>query len=189
MMINLDIRDEITPLVKRYLENNPRMLQSLAKSLGWFTQKEIKRLAVSKSITSQWHERVPYEIRKKLDKGAPVTWLGKLRRTFAYQFIPNSGGVNIGWASRSAAVIGRLQEEGASRTVTPALRGFFFSKGVPLSVNKGKIVLPARPIYEPVMKLIQPKIGPYVAYRVGKYIQNGGFVKNASKGRKYEVFR
>lgn len=189
MMISLDVRDEITPLVKRYLENNPRMLQSLAKSIGWFTQKEIKSLAVSKAITSQWRSRTPYEIRHKLDKGAPVSWLGKLRRTFAYQYMPGGGGVNIGWASRSAAVIGRLQEEGASRTVTPALRGFFASRDVPLSPSKEKIILPARPIYEPVMKLIQPKIGPYVAYRVGKYIQNGGFIKNVGKGRKYEVFR
>lgn len=189
MMLTVETRDEITPLIKRYLENNPQMVRSLAKSVGWYTQKEIKSLISKGELPSDWQQRTPYAIRRKLDNKAPKKWLGKLLRTIAYQYKGNSGEVDIGWASRSAAVIGRLQEEGAKRTVTPALRSFFASKGVPLSSGKKDIKLPARPIYELAMQRVQPKIGSFINERVTKYIQNGGFVKNAGKGRKYEVFR
>lgn len=189
MMLTVETKDEITPLIKRYLENNPTMVRSLAKSVGWFTQKEIKSLISKGELPGDWKERSPYEIRRKLDGKAPKKWLGKLLRTIAYQYKGNNGEVDIGWASRSAAVIGRLQEEGAQRSVTPALRSFFASKGVPLNPAKKDIKLPARPIYELAMQRIQPKIGPFINERVTKYIQNGGFVKNAGRGRKYEVFR
>lgn len=189
MMLTVETKDEITPLIKRYLENNPTMVSSLAKSVGWFTQKEIKSLISKGELPADWKERSPYAIRRKLDNKAPKKWLGKLLRTIAYQYKGNSGEVDIGWASRSAAVIGRLQEEGAKRSVTPALRSFFASKGVPLSSSKKDIKLPARPIYELAMQRVQPKIGSFINERVTKYIQNGGFVKNAGKGRKYEVFR
>lgn len=188
MMLTVETRDEITPLVKRYLENNPQMIRSLAKSVGWFTQKEIKSLISKGELPSDWKQRSPYEIRRKLDNKAPKKWLGKLQRTIAYQS-KSDGEVDIGWASRSAAVIGRLQEEGAERTVTPALRSFFASKGVPLGENKKDIKLPARPIYELAMQRVQPKIGMFINERVAKYIQNSGFVRNVGKGRKYEVFR
>lgn len=189
MMLTVETRDEITPLVKRYLENNPQMIRSLAKSVGWFTQKELKRLVSNGELPADWKERSPYEIRRALDNKAPKKWLGKLQRTFAYQYKPESGSVDIGWASRSAAVIGNLQEEGAARTVTPALRSFFASRGVPLNQNKQKIKLPSRPIYSAAMRVIQPKIGPFIDMRVKKYIENGGFVRNVGKGRKYEVFK
>lgn len=189
MMLTVETRDEITPLVKRYLENNPRMIRSLTKSVGWFTQREIKDLIAKGILSSEWKQRSPYEVRRKLDNKAPKKWLGKLQRTIAYQYKGSGSEVDIGWASRSAAVIGRLQEEGATRTVTPALRSFFASKGVPLNSHKKNIKLPARPIYDIAMQSIQPKIGPFINERVTKYIQNGGFVKNAGKGRKYEVFR
>ena len=189
MMLTVETRDEITPLVKRYLENNPQMVHSLAKSVGWYTQKEIKSLISKGELPNDWQQRTPYAIRRMLDNKAPKKWLGKLQRAIAYQSKGNGGEVDIGWASRSAAVIGRLQEEGAKRTVTPALRSFFASKGVPLSSSKKAIKLPARPIYELAMQRIEPKIGTFINERVTKYIQNGGFVRNAGKGRKYEVFR
>lgn len=189
MMLTVETRDEITPLIKRYLENNPQMVLSLAKSVGWYTQKEIKSLISKGELPNDWQQRSPYAIRRKLDSNAPKKWLGKLQRAIAYQAKGSGGEVDIGWASRSAAVIGRLQEQGASRTVTPALRSFFTSKGVPLSSGKKDIRLPARPIYEPAMQKVQPQIGTFINERVTRYIQNGGFVKNAGKGRKYEVFR
>ena len=43
-MITVDVKDEITPLLKKYLENNPRMIASLTKSLGWYVQGSIKKL-------------------------------------------------------------------------------------------------------------------------------------------------
>ena len=83
MMLTVETRDEITPLIKRYLENNPQMVRSLAKSVGWYTQKEIKSLISKGELPSDWQQRTPYAIRRKLDNKAPKRWLGKLLRTIA----------------------------------------------------------------------------------------------------------
>lgn len=41
-MITVDIRDEVTPLIKSYLANNPKMIASLTKSIGWYVQSNVK---------------------------------------------------------------------------------------------------------------------------------------------------
>lgn len=187
-MITVSIKDAITPLIQRYLENNPRMIRSLSKSIGWFVQKNVKTLSQSSAITSKWRRRTPLDIRRKLDAKAPKNWLGQLRRAIAYSYNNQHGAVEIGWSSATSAMEGRIQEFGATRNVTPRLREFFSSKGVPLGKHKKNIRVPARPLFEPSMEIIQPQIGDFVAYRVGNYMKNGGFTKNVGKGRKYEVF-
>lgn len=187
-MITVSIKDAITPLIQRYLENNPRMIRSLSKSIGWFVQKEVKTLSQSSTITSKWRKRVPLNIRRKLDAKAPKNWLGQLRRAIAYSYNNQRSAVEIGWSSATSAMEGRVQEFGATRVVTPRLRGFFSYRGVPLGEHKKTIRVPARPLFEPSMEIIQPKIGDFVAYRVGNYMKNGGFTKSVGKGRKYEVF-
>lgn len=187
-MITVSIKDAITPLVQRYLENNPRMIRSLSKSIGWFVQKNVKELSQSSAVTSKWRKRVPLDIRRKLDAKAPKNWLGQLRRAIAYSYNNQRSAVEIGWSSATSAMEGRVQEFGATRIVTSRLREFFSSRGVRLGERKKTIRVPARPLFEPSMEIIQPKIGDFVGYRVGKYMKNGGFTKNVGKGRKYEVF-
>ena len=69
-MITVDVKDEITPLLKKYLENNPRMIASLTKSLGWYVQGSIKKLGRER-LAEKWRERVPLEVRRNLDEQAP----------------------------------------------------------------------------------------------------------------------
>lgn len=185
-MITVDVRDDITPLIRSWLQQNPKFIRSLTKSLGWYVQREIKTLSRDSRITSHWPARTPLKIRRKLDTQAPRQWLGKLRNAIGYQYY--EGAVMIGWTSATAAAEGRIQEEGTRRTVTPFLRRYFGRRGVPLRGNTTEIYVPARPLFEPAMDLVQPKLGDFVSQRVGEYINNGGFVKSAGKSRKYEVF-
>ena len=187
-MITVSIKDAITPLIQRYLENNPRMIRSLSKSIGWFVQKDIKKLSQSTAITSKWRKRAPLGIRRKLDEKAPKNWLGRLRRAIGYSYSNQTNTVELGWTSVTSAMEGRVQEFGAKRNVTPRLRAFFAKKGVMLSQKKRSINVPARPLFEPAMEIIQPNISDFVSHRVGNYMKNGGFTKTAGKGRKYEVF-
>lgn len=186
-MITVDIRDEVTPLIKRYLTDNPRMLASLSKSLGWYVQSETKKLSRG-AIAGGWPKRSPLEIRRKFDRSAPKGWLGKLRRAIGYAYNPATKSVAIGWTSLSSAVDGRIQEFGVTRQVTPRLRNYFAAHGVPLSEGKTSIKIPARPVFEPAMDIIQPKLGDYVTQKVASYMENGGHARTAGKGRTYEVF-
>lgn len=186
MMISVSLKDEITPMITRFLQNNPRFISSLTKSVGWFVQSNTKKLSQQKRITSKWKKRVPLDIRRKLDDQAPEKWLGQLRQAIGYQYV--NGSALVGWTSATAAMEGRIQEFGTTRQVTPRLRQFFSSRGVPLSDRKERIRVPARPLFDPAMDIIQPKLTDFMEQRVYKYIENGGFTKNVGKGRKYEVF-
>lgn len=93
----------------------------------------------------------------------------------------------IGWTSRSAAMEGRIFEEGTEKPVTPFTRRFFGRRGVPLRWNTQTLHVPKRPMFEPAIKIVQPAIGGYVDKKVASYIDRGGFTKKISK-RKYEVF-
>lgn len=185
-MIEVNVRDSVTPYIESFLRENPRFIRSLTKSVGWFVQREIKKLSRNSRITSRWRKRTPLKrVRRKLDAEAPDPWLGKLRNAIGYQYA--DGAVLIGWTSPTAAMEGRIQEEGARRTVTPQLRGYFARKGVPLSESKKHIKVPERPLYEPAMEIVEPQIGTFMADKVKKYIEKDGFVKKAAT-RKYEVF-
>lgn len=186
-MITVDIRDEATPLIKSYLANNPKMIASLTKSIGWYVQSNVKKLSTS-TLPSRWADRVPLKIRRKLDNKAPKAWLGKLKRAIGYAYNPASKSVAIGWTSSTAAREGKIQEFGARRQVTPRLQSFFASRGVPLSERKKQIDVPARPIFEPAMEVIHPQLGSYIQNKVASYMENGGHARTSGKRRKYEVY-
>lgn len=184
-MITVDIRDEVTPLIKSYLANNPKMIASLTKSIGWYVQSNVKKLSTS-TLPDRWADRVPLKIRRKLDNKAPKGWLGKLKRAIGYAYNPES--VAIGWTSLSSSIDGKIQEFGARSQVTPRLQRFFASRGVPLSERKKQVDVPARPIFEPAMEIIHPQLGSYIQNKVASYIENGGHARTAGKRRKYEVY-
>lgn len=185
-MITVTIKDQITPEINYFLQNNPRFISSLTKSIGWYVQGRIKKLTYGSTVTAPWQERIPLKVRRKLDPKAPKQWLGQLRRAIGYAY--KDGAVNIGWTSSTAAMEGRIQEYGATKTVTPFLRRYFGRRGVHLRWDTTTLTVPARPVFEPSMKVIQPEIGPFMAQKVKNYVEKGGFVKSAGKGRKYEVF-
>lgn len=183
--IVIAVKDGISPFILGWLKNNPRFMRSVTKSTGWYTQKGIKDSVPE--ISLGWKERVPYEIRRRLSATAPRTWLGRMRRAIGYQYLDN-GSVVIGWTSRTAAAYGRIQEEGVIRPVTDFVREFYRKRGVALSAGKKSIHVPARPIYEPAMRIVQPGIVPHIENKVADYIKNGGFIKNVTR-RKYKVYK
>ena len=68
------------------------------------------------------------------------------------------------------------------------MAGYFARAGVPLSPNKKFIRVPARPLFEPAMDIINPKIGDFVQSRVSEYMKNGGFIRKEGKSRRYRVW-
>lgn len=187
-MIGINVKDQVTPYIDNFLRTYPRFTSTLMSSLGWYVTRETKALLNNSSFTSRWKARVPLEIRRKLDSYAPKSWFGKMKRAIAYHFDYNGPPTtDIGWSSASAAMYGRIHEEGTRRTVTPFLRGYFARRGVPLSENKKYIKVPKRPIFADSMEIIEPKIGPYMEQKVVEYIAKNGVTKKV-KTRKYEVF-
>lgn len=184
-IVAISLQDGISPFLQAWLKNNPRFIRSATKSVGWYVQREIK--GNIDTIAGGWKERVPYAIRKRLSKTAPKSWLGKMRRAIGYQYIDN-GVVNIGWTSKTSAYYGRIQEEGTTRPVTDNVREFYRKRGVALSERKTQIRVPARPIYEPAMQIVQPGIVPHIENKVANYIKNGGFTKTVTR-RKYTVYK
>lgn len=201
-MITVDVRDEITPFIRSWLQQNPRFMRSLSKSIGWYVRGSVRRLVRDGNFPNRWEKRTPIEIRRKLDSKAPIQWLGKLRQAIVYQSISNDT-VAIGWGSYTAAMEGRIQEEGIARKVTPFLRRYFGRRGVPLKGSTTQIVVPARPLFEPAMDTIRSDLGVFINNRVAEWINNNNrkvdvemkgeaFDKtnfNAYRqGQKYEVF-
>lgn len=188
-MIKLDVRDAISPKIENWLRDNPKYIRSLTKSIGWFVQKEIKRLSNDTAVTSGWRERMPLKLRRKLADRAPKQWLGKLKKAIGYSYQQSDGSVVIGWTSRTSAMYGKWQEEGAEKPVTDAVRRRFAAREVPLGAGKKTLKLPQRPLYSPAMRIINPKLKAFVDEKVSKWIKNGGFTRNSVPTRKYEVFK
>lgn len=191
-IIKITLSDGLTPFVRSWLASNPRMKRSVLKSAGWFVQRELKQASRGEvSSSSSWKERWPLKRRRMIDPRAPRLWYGKLRNAlgYAYTEMGDKGLVNVGWTSRSSAMEGRLQEEGYKRALTPFARRFFGERGIYFRRTTRFLEIPARPFIDDKYEEIRGKIPAYVNARVGRYIENGGFMKKIGKGRKYTVYK
>ena len=195
MIIEIDLKDTITPAIQKALETNAKWLRWVSKSVGWYTQKRIKEEVASGSPGGEsYEERLPRSARKALVTTAPKMWYGKLRNAIGYEY--DNGVVKIGWTSRTSSIEGRKQEEGFQRNVTPSLRAYWAQaakasggKLINLGAEKQEIDVPARPVFEPVQSKIESELGPYVEEKVQKYItENEDYGKNKPVKRKYKVY-
>lgn len=189
-MIIISVKDDITPFISEWLMKMPTWRKRLSRALGWYSQKRIKELSNSPLITSAYQERVPYWVRNALDYDhqAPMQWWGKLKRAVGYQtsYPQQETFTLVGWTSNTSAFEGRVQEEGTQRTVTPALKRYYASRG--LKLRKATIAVPARPLFEPTMQVIQPEFGAFMNKKVTDYI-NGIVGAGIRKSRRrYRVF-
>ena len=187
-MIEISVKDQVTPMINRYLAQNPKFMRALTKSLGWYVSGRIKRLINTKKFqtVANWRERIPLDVRRKLNPQEPKEWYGQMRRAIGYQYADNA--VNIGWTSLTSAIYGRIQEFGITRTITPNIRRYFGEHGVHLKWNTNQLKVPARPLFNPVMPLIEPGIEEHVEKQVRKYILEG-VPENSKPTRKYEVYK
>ena len=189
MIITFDVSDEINPLIKRALEHSESYMRKVTKSVGYMYQDASKKGAESGSPNGEtYQERIPYKIRKALDSKAPTSWYGKLRNAIGYEYL-GKGSVAIGWTSATASKYGELQEHGYRRKITSAVRRKWANAGYPLPANKSELVIPARPIFEPMARKLKSEIVPYVEKQVSAYIsENVEFGKKKNERRVYKVY-
>ncbi len=185
--IEIDVTDEIGPLFERLAANHKRSLKSIAKSLGWFLQKEIKKGVRSGSPAgSTFTERRPYGVRAALGGGsAAKQWYGRMTQAIGYQY--DNGVLRIGWTSRTSAAYGRKQEFGFKTRVTNEIRKKFREAGFPLSKDTEYIVLPDRPFFEPMAGKLEPDIAPYVQNKLNERISENVMYSKKAR-RKYKVY-
>ena len=186
-IIEIDVTDEIQPTLEGLAGNNKKAMRSAVKSLGWFLQKRIKKGVESGSPGGDaFQERIPHEIRRKLQGGsAAKKWYGQMRNAIGYQY--EDGVLRIGWTSKTAAMYGRKQEFGYRTTVTDEIRRKYAEVGVPLSKNTKYLYLPARNVFDPMSEELQPEIAPYVQQKLNEYTDKTvAFAKKAR--RKYKVY-
>lgn len=188
-MLKISLEDNISPTVKYWIAQNPKFLQSLAKSMGWFVRKRIKELINNDTLANRWEQRAPLKVRKMLSRRnkASKKWLGGMRNAIVYQYKGDNVSI-VGWASSNAAAYGKDFEEGRIRGVTPAIRRYYAYKKIPLSKNKNAIILPKRPIYAPAMAIIDKELPEFVQGKVARYMAKGREGFSAPK-RLYEVFK
>lgn len=186
-IISIDVTDEIAPFLERMAGHTNRSIQSAAKSLGWFLQREIKKGVKSGSPGGEsFQARMPHALRAKLQGGSAARqWYGRMTRAIGYQY--KDGVLRIGWTSKTSAMYGRKQEFGFRTKVTEAIRKKFAEAGIPLKKSKAYLDLPARNVFEPMSDELQPQIGPYMQERLNEYgHRNVEFAKKAR--RKYRVY-
>jgi hypothetical protein len=53
------------------------------------------------------------------------------------------------------------------------MRHAFGAAGIPLSIGKDKVVIPARPTMNPLRTMLAPKIFPYIEQKFLEYAQKG----------------
>ena len=187
MIIEINVADEISPAIKRIIDHNPSYLRKLSKSLGWwFSQNTKKEILSGNPGGERYQERLPLDVRRKVGRGQGAKeWYGKMRRAIGYQY--RNGAVVIGWTSNTAAYYGRIQEFGYKRQVTEAIRKRWAAAGYPLSKNKSELVIPKRPVFDPVTAKLESKVAPYAEEKINAYLtENVEFGKK--NRRRYVVY-
>lgn len=189
MIIEIDVVDEISSMLEHMGEKAPKALGRAAKSLGYHIQKEIKKQVRSGAPGGiPFEERIPRKIRRAVQGGrAASAWYGKMANAIGYQYEEKSGMLKIGWTSKTAALYGKIQEEGQMTAVTNEVRKKWRMAGYPLKADTAELDLPPRPIFEPMKPVIEPKITPFVQKKLNDYMTESVHVGQRSR-RKYKVY-
>ena len=66
MYFKIDLEDGISPVVQRWLKNNPRFISSVLKSTGYMVQNELKEAVRGKFTGQSWPQRWTLQDRQKL---------------------------------------------------------------------------------------------------------------------------
>ena len=86
-ILEIDVTDEVAPLLERMTAHNKSFLRSAAKSLGFFMQKEIKQEVKTGAPGGvSFAQRRPHKFRAALQGGSAARqWYGKMLRAIGYQ--------------------------------------------------------------------------------------------------------
>jgi hypothetical protein len=196
---------------------NPDYINKSLKSLGWYMQKQIKaglkaqapggatfvkfmdpRIRAqlegktSSNVLNDLYESGKGWKRKyaKNAAGKSVRYppFGKLQKAIGYQYDGNAMRLEVGYLSPSALRLGKRLEEGYTKPVNEAVRKLFWSRGIPISPSKSSIRIPARPVMQPMRRVLMPQMMPYIEKKLVSYwFSKTSFSPSAS--RKYKVYR
>lgn len=189
------IKDDFSPWLQGVMDNAPTWKRKALKSLGWFMQKQIKEGIKSGAPGGQAYPKtIPLYVRQKLDKlfgnrlknSYPI--LGRMAQAVGYQYKQTGDSVETGWLSESAANIGSIAEGGGERTVTDDMRYAFWAAGVPIGRSKDRIIIPARPTFGPMYRVLDPQLEPYMAGKIFQFMDEGTPAAGTNP-RKYTVFK
>lgn len=195
MADELRVIDTATPWIRSMMLGSPDWKRKALKSVGWMIAMQIKKGIRSGAPGGQAYAApIPIGVRQKIDAAFnlpprqryPI--LNKLAAAVGYQWHGELDAVEIGWTSASAVRIGSLQEEGFTRQVTPAMRGAFAEGGDPLKASTQELVIPARPTYGPMYRVVEPLTAPYLQQKLEDYATNPPPVGAAKPSRSYVVF-
>lgn len=199
------IKDTASPLIARILQEKPAWIRKALKSAGYMMMREIQAGMNSGAPGGQPYPKFfDYKIRRAFESAASHTRtnrkykpLGKLDKSIKYKYFGEAAGggkayVLVGYASASGMKMGRMMEDGFSRTVTERMAGAFneaFRKlGYPTRVKAGKVInVPARKTIGPMRQALSPVVIPWMEARLLQYMQEGGFEAGARTNRSYKI--
>lgn len=191
-MYSVEIVDDADEFLKFYSEKFPDLIRKAAKSAGYFIQKQIKEGIKSGAPGGEKYKNLfPEPFRSRLDGFAngDKKPLGNLVNAISYTVKKNKGimNISIGWKSPTAERYGLIQEKGLLRPFTARLRSEFIQAGLHPKIDKENVIIPARPTYGPMFKVLEPQISPYMKKKIDQYL----FTENKKKrtGKKYKIGR
>lgn len=198
----IDVRDEVTPYLKRMTSQMPGILWSSIKGAGFWLKGQIKgdilrggppgsaykpREDIGQSIDGSKSNLLgfigSYRNRKRNKiTGAwrAIRWkkpskniLGKLVNAVYVHKRKDKLTADIGWISDTSHRTGIKHEYGFDYPVTDKMRRFFFAMGIPISKTKTRIKIPRRATYEPEYRTRQDQIARMVGDNIASWVAEG----------------
>lgn len=183
-MFVVEVKDSMTPFMKWFQTNEKAVFRRATKSLGWFVQQKIKQGIRSGSPGGVTYKPIPQGFRRLITgKSGRTSFrvLGKLVNAVGYQY--ENGNVKVGWLSPSAVFFGSISEKGKTVPISDKMRRMFFAHDI--YVQKADINIPARPTFDPMFKVIEPLVVPYMEDKLLTLFLNPPNINSSS--RKYQV--
>ena len=177
--MNIKIEDEVSPKLKKLMEEKPQITKSALKSTGYFTMKEIQKGIKSGSPGGiKYADFMPLNLKRRLNKvlGKRTSRLplGKMSQAVKYKMDTN-GTVTIGWLSNSAKKLGEQIEAGMVRKATDKVKFIFALAKIWIEKDKNEIQVPARhtfsPMYNKLKNVIPNKFEEKFIEKLNKIIK------------------
>lgn len=100
----------------------------------------------------------------------PISMSGYIYTNLAYK---KESPLRYGIGALSPRIVEFLDkvQKGKTTVITPAMRRSFWAAGVPLNANKTTLVMPPRPLVDPVFRKMRPKLNTMLIERIRYYLE------------------
>ena len=170
------LEDNATLYIGMIRATFPDAIRWSLKSLGNCIRLKLRKAVKSKAPGGQsWHPFMTARKRSDLEgKKGRFPPLGQLLKSLGYEYRDKNGGtVMVGWLSASGVELGSKHEIGFKTTITKEMRKKYAAAGIFLKADKNEIIIPKRPLFEPVSRQVNPEIVPYITKKLEQYRENG----------------